>query len=99
MQATVPRLMWLFVAIICVIASEASISVFAQASTGTILGVVSDSSGAVIPGVTITIQNVATGFRRAAISGEDGSYRAPALPVGNYTVRFELTGFQTQLRQ
>ena len=66
----------------------------AQQNTGTILGVVKDSTGAVVPGVSVTILNEETGLTRLVITGENGAFRAPALPVGHYTVRVELAGFQ-----
>src|SRR2546426_9194121 len=71
----------------------------AQQNTGTILGVVKDASGAVIPGVSVTIINEETNLTRTVITGENGAFRAPALPVGRYTVRVELTGFQTQTQR
>ena len=49
-----------------------------------------------IPGVSVTIINAETNLTRTMITGENGAFRAPALPVGRYTVRVELTGFQTQ---
>src|SRR3989454_2091809 len=69
-----------------------------QLPTGTILGGVKDSSGAVIPGASITAKNVETGLTRAGVSAEDGSYRLSALPVGGYEVRVELPGFRTEVR-
>jgi hypothetical protein len=70
----------------------------AQLPTATLLGTVKDSSGGVVPGATITAHNVDTGQLRTTVAGDDGSYRLPALPVGNYQVRAELSGFQTVLR-
>jgi len=69
-----------------------------QLPTGTILGAVKDSSGAVIPGASITAKNTETGFTRTGVSAEDGSYRLSALPVGGYEVRVELPGFRTEVR-
>ena len=70
----------------------------AQVPTGTILGVVTDSSGASIPNATVALQNVDTGYTRTATTGSDGSYRFPATAVGNYTVRVEATGFRSEAR-
>ena len=70
----------------------------AQVPTGTILGVVTDSSGASIPNATVTLENVDTGYTRTATTGSDGSYRFPATAVGNYTVRVEATGFRSEAR-
>jgi hypothetical protein len=72
------------------------IPVRAQLPTGTILGVVKDSSGGVVPGVAVTVQNAETGFTRTVTTGDDGAYRFPALPVGRYDVKVERTGFKTE---
>src|SRR3989442_4754517 len=69
---------------------------FAQ-STATIVGVVRDSGG-VLPGATVTVRNVDTGLTRSVPTGEDGAYRFPALPVGPYEIRAELSGFRTTVR-
>src|SRR6266516_3258979 len=73
-----------------------AVTATAQQNTGTILGVVKDSSGAVVPGAGITILNEETSLTRTVTTGENGAFRAPALPVGRYTVRAELAGFRTQ---
>ena len=70
----------------------------AQMPTATILGVVKDSTGAIVPGATVTVRNSETGQSRNAVTGADGSYRAPALPVGTYEVRVEQSGFKTDIR-
>src|SRR5437870_1562734 len=75
-----------------------SLSLFSQVSTGTISGVVQDSSGAVIAGATVTVRNVDTGAARTLASDEGGRYVVPVLPVGNYEVRGQQTGFQTEIR-
>jgi Carboxypeptidase regulatory-like domain len=76
-----------------------SIPAFAQLPNATILGVVKDASGAVIPGATVTIRNTDTGLTRTVMVGDDGSYRVPALPVGMYSVSVESMGFKTLTRQ
>jgi hypothetical protein len=69
---------------------------FAQVSTtGTINGVVTDSSGAAVPQATIAISNQATGESRIATSNVDGTFVAAALPTGSYTVTVSKQGFQT----
>ncbi len=73
-----------------------TVAAAAQQNTGTILGLVKDSSGAVVPGASITILNEETSLTRTVTTGENGAFRAPALPVGRYTVRAELAGFRTQ---
>jgi len=72
--------------------------IYAQAPTGTIVGTVTDESGAVIPSVTVTITNKATGVARHASTNASGLYSAPALEAGEYQVRVEVTGFRTLLR-
>jgi hypothetical protein len=66
----------------------------AQLPTGGISGTVSDPTGAVMPGVAISIRNVETGLSRSGTSEADGSYRFSAVPVGPYEVRAEHPGFQ-----
>ena len=71
----------------------------AQEITGTITGVVKDQSGAVIPGATVTVRNVATNIETSAVTDAAGVYVATALPVGPYVVKVELAGFHTYVRQ
>src|SRR5438093_8527718 len=71
---------------------------FAQLPTGTILGVVKDSSGAVVPGASLTVTNIDTSLTRAGRSTEDGSYRFPALPVGRYRLEVTKEGFSALSR-
>src|SRR5215813_9368619 len=72
--------------------------VFAQLPTGTILGLVKDSSGAVIPGARVTLTNTDTSLTRNGTSAEDGSYRFPALPVGHYRLDAMEEGFSALSR-
>ncbi len=65
-----------------------------QAINGTIEGTVSDSSGGVLPGVTITVVNTDTGAERSVVTNEKGLYRAPLLSLGTYRVAAELQGFK-----
>ncbi len=67
----------------------------AQDATGRIFGTVYDQQGAVIPGVQITVTNVATGVQRSVVSDKDGTFQVLALPIGSYKVRAEHTGFGT----
>ncbi|MGD0437094.1 MAG: carboxypeptidase regulatory-like domain-containing protein, partial [Bryobacteraceae bacterium] len=68
---------------------------FGQTATGTIVGTVADESGAVIPNVTVTITNKASGFSRTATTNAEGYYSAAALPAGQYQVKAEASGFRT----
>src|ERR1700730_9565564 len=65
-----------------------------QAANGAIEGTISDSSGGVLPGVTVTITNVDTGTERTLVTNEKGLYRAPLLTLGKYRVVAELQGFK-----
>lgn len=71
-----------------------AVPVFSQSSTGTILGVVKDAQGGAVTGATVTIRNTDTGLIRSLKTSEDGAYRAPQLPVGNYSVKIEMAGFK-----
>src|SRR2546426_264540 len=70
----------------------------AQIATATIAGVVTDETGASVPGVTITVRNVATGTSRSATTGAAGRYQIPALSAGTYELRAELQNFKTLVR-
>ncbi|MGA2414143.1 MAG: carboxypeptidase regulatory-like domain-containing protein [Candidatus Sulfotelmatobacter sp.] len=73
----------------------AAVSLSAQTFRGTILGTVTDAQGAVVSGAKVTVKNVATGLERSTETSADGSYALPELPIGTYTVKVVLTGFQT----
>lgn len=75
------------------------ILISAQVTTGNISGVVQDSTGALMPGATITVKNLDTGLARTVTTDEGGRYSAPNLSLGNYEVRAEQSGFQTELRR
>ena len=69
---------------------------FAQALTGTITGRAVDSSGAVLPGVDVSIQSPAMiGGARSAVTDAQGTYRFTQLPSGEYQVSFKLSGFKS----
>ena len=67
--------------------------------TGAIAGKVTDTSGAILPGVTIEARSNVLPTPRLTQTGANGEYRLPALPPGTYTVKFELSGMQTVQRQ
>lgn len=72
---------------------------FAQAPTGSITGVVRDQTGAVIQSARVTVTNKSTGLTRQLHSLEDGAFEAPSLPAGEYTVKAEVKGFKTVVRE
>ena len=79
------------VALLVIVAGSAT----AQTFRGTILGTIIDSSGGAIPGATVTIKNIDTGLVRTVTTSEDGSYSAPELPIGNYSITVEKAGFKS----
>jgi hypothetical protein len=70
----------------------------AQTATSELSGTVRDATGAVLPGVKLTITHQ-SGQERQLTTDSSGTYRAPSLPIGEYTVKAELPSFKTQLRQ
>jgi hypothetical protein len=84
-------------AIIPILSLLASV-VLAQTAGGTILGKVADPSGAILPGVAITIKNTATGIMRSVLTNESGAYSAANLQPGTYEVLAELPSFATGRR-
>ncbi|MEO6235773.1 MAG: carboxypeptidase regulatory-like domain-containing protein [Vicinamibacterales bacterium] len=71
---------------------------FAQ-QTGSIQGKVSDSGGAVLPGVTVEARSDVLPGPRVTVTGGDGSYQLPALPPGQYVLTFTLSGMQTATKK
>jgi hypothetical protein len=70
----------------------------AAATSGVIEGIVSDPTGAVLPGATVKLANASTGFTRELTTDSEGRYRGLALPLGTYDVNVELTGFKSSSR-
>jgi hypothetical protein len=68
-------------------------------STGTLTGVVQDATGAVLPGVTVTVTNLGTALTRDVVTDGVGRWTMPALPPGNYEVTCELPGFKKLKRE
>src|SRR6266849_1697937 len=69
----------------------------AQTFRGTILGTVTDASGALVAGATVKVRNVGTGLERTTTTSTDGSYAVPELPIGTYVVTVSQSGFQTSV--
>ncbi|MGC2231853.1 MAG: carboxypeptidase-like regulatory domain-containing protein, partial [Candidatus Acidiferrum sp.] len=89
------RLRFLFVLLLSLIAF--SFSTFAQ--TATIVGTVTDPSGAVVPNVAVTLTNTDTGTPRVIPTNSDGQYVAVDLPIGHYDVKAESKGFKVAERR
>ncbi len=70
-----------------------------QTTAGSIVGTVRDESGAEVAAAALTIANLATGVEQRTSTNSAGLYKFPNVPVGRYSVRVELLGFQTQVRR
>jgi len=79
----------------CLLILILGLPALAQSARGTITGLVRDASGAVVPGVDITITEKATGVITRTVSTEAGAYRAPYIPPGTYHITASLSGFKT----
>src|SRR5436190_7175292 len=71
----------------------------AQSQTGSIFGKATDSSGGVLPGVTVTVTGPVLLQPLTAVTSETGTYQFPRVEIGTYAVKFELTGFKTVVNQ
>src|SRR5947209_9314926 len=71
----------------------------AQTATARIEGLVTDNTGAVLPGATVTATSTGTSAQRIDVSNEKGAYTLTALPVGAYKVQIDLSGFKPQVTQ
>src|SRR5262245_16726218 len=78
----------------CLVAFWVETSVFGQSENGTIAGTIKDSSGALIPGASITILNPAKSVAQTVSSNEEGNFVSPQLPPGTYTLVVEKSGFK-----
>jgi len=87
------------VALVALLLLAPALPAGSQELRGRITGVVTDNTGAVLPGASVTIAGPALIQPQTAVTAADGTYRYPALPPGLYTVTFELAGFQTLKRE
>src|SRR5215470_18544850 len=85
-------------AIVALIALGSGLTV-AQTSTATILGTVKDTSGALIPGVNITVKHTESNYTRTVLTDERGAYNVPLLPVGAYEITTTMPGFKQDVRK
>src|SRR5438067_7104520 len=90
------KVFWIFLIAAVFVFPSAAIC---QVSRASIVGTITDASGAIIPGVTITVTNVGTNQTRQVVTNEQGNYEVPLLPIGDYRVTAELPGFKTEVRQ
>ena len=82
-----------------ILAAFFSVGAWSQTQLATVSGTITDPSGAVVPGVSVTIVSQGTGLKRSALTDTAGEYRFAGLPTGNYSLRIEKTGFQSQVRE
>src|SRR5919197_3571556 len=73
--------------------------VWAQSQTGEIFGKVTDDSGAVLPGASVTLSGPGLLQPLTATTSETGSFQFPRLEVGTYNLKFELPGFKTVIKE
>src|SRR5207244_11076293 len=71
---------------------------WAQATTAQISGTVKDPSGAVLPGVEVSVTQTATGGKRSTVTNETGNYVLASLPVGPYVLEASLPGFKSYVQ-
>jgi hypothetical protein len=85
----------------CVVVAVCSLalSAFGQSTGGRIIGRVSDSTGAVVSGVTVALVNTATSVSRSARTNDTGDYSFIEVTPGNYHVEYTLTGFKKAVRE
>jgi hypothetical protein len=76
---------------------SASLFAQSQATTGVIEGVVTDASGAALPGVTVTLRNIETNYTQTLVTDSGGRYRGALLPLGRYEVTASLEGFASRV--
>lgn len=79
--------------VVCLLVALGALPAAAQTFRGGIQGTVTDSTGAALPGATVTITNVATKLTRTTFTDKDGNYFMPELPLGEYMVKADLSGF------
>ena len=76
-----------------------SVPLFSQGNQGRITGTITDQSGGVVAGATVTVKDVQRGVARTLTTGDSGEYNAPNLLPGTYSVRSEAKGFRAIERQ
>jgi Carboxypeptidase regulatory-like domain len=85
--------------IVAVVGVTCSTEAAAQVAGGTIMGTVTDKTGAVVQNAHITIVNTATSITREVTANDDGAFSAPNLTPSTYLVRVEAKGFKTEVRE
>ena len=95
------RTRWRFPSVALLLLTAGAIGLFtptpavAQTGAASLTGIVTDQSGATVPGATVTATNQATNVEYTAVSNQTGNYTVTALPVGTYVVKAEVSSFKT----
>jgi hypothetical protein len=93
------RTWYRFCALVAALATLCSASAWSQTQLAAVSGIITDPSGAVVPGAGVTVVSRGTGLKRSALTDTAGEYRFAGLPTGSYSLRIEKTGFQSQVRE
>src|SRR5215471_6867982 len=86
---------WYRYAIVFAVTIFLSTSLIAQVNTASLSGLVTDPSGAAVPNVTVNVTNPSTGYVRTVTTDNAGYYAFQNLPIGDYSIRVEASGFNT----
>src|SRR5438034_6916971 len=84
--------------LLCLLLLVGVVPAAAQVSSGEVFGKVTDGTGAILPGVLVTLGGPALIQPQTTTTVESGAYRFPRVPIGTYTVSFELAGFKKSVR-
>jgi len=95
MPSVNPRVRAIFLCVLVLLTT----SVYAQRTTGDLIGVVRDASGGILPGVSVSVTGPNIPRAQTAVTSENGTYRIGNLPPGTYTLTVELSGFRTAVMQ
>lgn len=83
----------------CTLVFLSQVAAYSQAVTGSVLGTVTDASGAVVAAAKVTLTEVNTSVSRTSETNPSGNYTFPDIPEGNYSVTVEASGFKREIQQ
>src|SRR5690606_33954786 len=96
MSCRFPRFFAVIIGI--VVLSVSTVPLYAQYTTASLGGTVTDETGAVLPGAQVTVSNVDTAFTENTLTDDRGNYLFPRLPVGQYQLTVEMPGFRSYVQ-